>query len=263
MTQDMENKTPAQPSGAKKAWAIIQSVLTWILVIAAVAMMIFTVISVNTFDRNDRAIFGYNAYIVRSDSMKATDFAAGDLVLVKKVDPATLKEGDIITYQSTNAENYGELVTHKIRRLTTDAMGEPAFVTYGTTTNEDDDSLVTYAFVRGKYQFAIPYLGSFFSFLKTTPGYIVCIFLPFLLLIGMQGYQSVKLFKQYKAEQLAQLEEKRQAERKELEEERKKLEQQQEESRKMMAELLALQQQLKDANAPAAPQEPSQGDNEA
>ena len=35
----------------------------------------------------DRSLFGYKAFIVLSDSMKATDFDAGDLVLVKEVDP--------------------------------------------------------------------------------------------------------------------------------------------------------------------------------
>ena len=56
-------------------------------------MMVFTIVSVTTFDRNDRALFGYKMYIVRSDSMSATDFKAGDLILVRSVDPATLQEG--------------------------------------------------------------------------------------------------------------------------------------------------------------------------
>ncbi len=228
----------------KKAFDIAKKVLTWLLVIAAVLMMVFTFVSVRTFDQNDRSIFGYKAYIVRSNSMKATDFAAGDLVLSKEVDPATLKVGDIITFQSTNAESYGEIVTHKIRSITTDAHGNPAFVTYGTTTNTDDGSIVEYGYVRGKYQFSIPKVGSFFMFLKTTPGYVCCILLPFLLLIGMQGFQSVKLFKQYKAEQMEEIEAERKKERDEIEAERQKLQQQQEESRKMMEELLALKQQL-------------------
>ena len=84
----------------KKAWKIISTVFVWIVVVIAVAMMVFTIVSVNTFDRNDRDIFGYRCYIVLSDSMSATDFDAGDLVLVKKVDPTTLQEGDIIAYQS-------------------------------------------------------------------------------------------------------------------------------------------------------------------
>lgn len=70
-----------------KVLNVIRSVLAWIMVVIAVCMMIFTVVSVLTFDRADRNLFGYKAFIVLSDSMSKTDFDAGDLVLVKEVDP--------------------------------------------------------------------------------------------------------------------------------------------------------------------------------
>lgn len=217
----------------KKALGIIKNVFTWLVVALAVCMMIFTVVSVNTFDRNDRNIFGYKMFIVLSDSMKKTDFDAGDLVLVKEVDPSTLQVGDIISYQSTNAENYGETVTHKIRALTKDAEGNPGFITYGTTTDTNDENIVTYSFVLGKYQTKLPGVGKFFQFLKTTPGYIICIFLPFLLLIVMQGVSSIRLFRRYKKEQQSEL----QAEKDQIAAERA-------ETQKMMAELMAMKAQM-------------------
>ena len=203
------------------------------MVALAVCMMVFTVVSVNTFDRSDRSLFGFKAFIVLSDSMSKTDFDAGDLVLVKEVDPSTLKEGDIIAYTSQNTSNYGETVTHKIRKLTTDANGEPGFITYGTTTDTDDETVVTYPYVLGKYKTNIPKVGRFFMFLKTTPGYIVCILIPFLLLILIQGLNCIRLFRRYKLEQMA-----------EMKEERAKIEEERDESQKMMAELLALKAQL-------------------
>lgn len=223
----------------KKAWKIISTVLVWMVVIVAVAMMVFTIVSVNTFDRNDRDIFGYKAYIVLSDSMSATDFDAGDLVLVKEVDPTTLQPGDIISYQSQNPESYGQTVTHKIRSLTTDESGNPGFITYGTTTDVDDDTVVTYPFILGKYQFSLPKVGTFFQFLKTPKGYLVCILLPFLLLIVYQGLNCVKIFRMYKAEQMKELE----AEKERIEAERRKSEQ-------MMEELLAMKREMT-ASAPA------------
>ena len=227
----------------KKALHIAKNVLVWAVVIMAVLMMVFTIVSVNTFNRNDREIFGHRAYIVLSDSMSATDFSAGDLVLVKKVDPTTLKEGDIIAYQSQNEENYGATVTHKIRKLTTDANGNPGFITYGTTTGVDDATVVTYPFILGQYRFSIPKLGTFFNFLKTTQGYIICILIPFLLLILYQGINCVKIFRRYKAEQLE-----------ELQAEKDALAAQKKESEDMMAKLLALQAQLEQQSgtAPAA-----------
>lgn len=217
----------------KKVLNIVKNILVWIIVVFAVLMMVFTVVSVNTFDRSDRNLFGYKAFIVLSDSMKATDFDAGDLVLVKEVDPSTLKEGDIISYTSQNTSNFGETVTHKIRMITTDQNGQPGFITYGTTTNTDDETVVTYDYVLGKYQTRLKGVGSFFQFLKTTPGYICCIFVPFALLILVQGINCIRLFKRYKMEQY-----------KEIEDERTKLEQERAESQKMMSELLELKKQL-------------------
>ena len=193
----------------KKVLNIIKNIFVWLMVALAVCMMIFTVVSVNTFDRSDRSLFGFKAFIVLSDSMSKTDFDAGDLVLVKEVDPATLKEGDIIAYTSQNTSNYGETVTHKIRKLTTDANGEPGFITYGTTTDTDDETVVTYPYVLGKYETNIPKVGRFFMFLKTTPGYIVCILIPFLLLILIQGLNCIRLFRRYKLEQMAEMKEER------------------------------------------------------
>ena len=200
-----------------KALRIIRTVLTWLVVAVAAFMMVFTIISVTTFNRADRSLFGRKAFIVLSDSMSKTDFNAGDLVLVKEVDPSTLQVGDIIAYTSQNSSNPGETVTHKIRALTTNENGEPGFITYGTTTDTDDETVVTYPFVLGKYTGRLAGVGKFFMFLKTTPGYIACILVPFLVLILIEGIRCVQLFRQYKAEQQSELKK----EREKLESERK------------------------------------------
>ncbi len=217
----------------KKTLNILSTVLVWILVAATVGIMIFTFISVNTFDQANRSIFGYKFFIVRSDSMSATDFDAGDIVFIKSVDPSTLRVGDIISFTSQNTTNYGETVTHKIREIVTNEYGDPAFVTYGTTTNANDETSVTYPYILGKYTGKIPNVGSFFLFLKTTPGYILCIFVPFLLLILYQGYNCIQLFRRYKKEQMDELE----AERLKIEEERRQ-------AAEIMRELRELKSQM-------------------
>ena len=210
----MDKKAENNQTDKEKVLNIIKNVVTWLVVAAAVAMMIFTIISATTLDRNNRSLFGKKMFIVNSDSMKATDFAAGDLIFVKEVDPSTLKEGDIISYTSTNTENFGELITHKIKKLTVTASGEPGFITYGTTTGEEDKTIVTYPYIVGKYTGKIAKMGYFFQFLKTTPGYIVCILVPFMLLIIS------------------------------LEEEKSKIAAEKEETQRMMAELLAMKAQM-------------------
>ena len=228
----------------KKVLSIVKTTLVWLVVLLAVFMMIFTIVSVTTFDRNDRDIFGYRAYIVQTDSMSATDFNAGDLILTKEVDPYSLEPGDIITFISQDSNSFGETITHKIREKTRDAEGNLAFVTYGTTTDTNDETLVTAPYILGKYQFAIPALGTFFNFLKTPQGYFVCIFIPFMLLIVNQAVKSVRLFVRYKKEQMEEME----AEKKRIEDERAQ-------NAKMMEELLALKAQLQQSQVPQTPTE--------
>lgn len=219
----------------KKAWNILYTAFTWILMVVAFVVMIFTIVSVTTVNRNERDIFGYKAYIVLSDSMSATDFDAGDLLIVRKVDPSELQAGDIISFQSRNSHNYGETVTHMIRQRTATENGLPGFITYGTTTGVDDEAIVSYSDVLGKYEFSIPKLGNFFQFLRTPKGYIVCILIPFLLLIGFQGLNCIRAFREYKDEELAQIRQEKEA----LLAERKKSEAMMENLMKMHAEILA------------------------
>jgi signal peptidase I len=228
---------------AKRIWNISVRILSILLVAFAVLMMVFTVLSVTTLDKNERSIFGYRFYVVASDSMSPSEnnadervhFCAGDIIVVKRVkDPRAIGEGEIISFISTNRDSYGETVTHKIRRVERGDGGTVrGYVTYGTHTGTDDESIVEPEFVLGVYRAKLPAVGRFFAFVKTTPGYIVCILVPFLLLILYNGTNVVRLFCQYKAEQVTAM----QAERDEIAAER-------EENRRMMAELLALKAQL-------------------
>ena len=217
----------------KKALNIIKNTFVWLMVLLAVSMMIFTVISCTTFNRNDRSLFGYKMYIVNSESMAATDFNAGALIFVKEVAPSTLGEGDIITFMSQDPDSFGESFTHKIRKLTTDAEGNPGFITYGTTTDTDDETIVTYPYVLGQYQSHIAGLGTFLNFLKTTPGYFVCIFTPFMLIILYEGIKFFNLFRRYMKEQME-----------EMQAEKDKIEAEKAENAKMREELKALKAQL-------------------
>lgn len=220
----------------KKVWNIISNIIVCLLALVAVSIMIFTIISVTAFDRYDRTFFGYRMLVVLSDSMSATDFNAGDLIFVKETDPQELEPGDIISYVSQDPGSYGVTVTHKIRRATTDAEGNPAFVTYGTTTGVDDPAVVAWPNILGKYRMRIPGAGTFFSFLKTVPGYILFVLLPFMILIIARTLSCVRLFREYKEEELA-----------EIVDQREKLKEDRETARRMLERLDALKAQMEAA----------------
>ena len=231
----------------KKILNIALKVVTWLLVAFTVFMMIFTVVTVTTVDRNDRSIFGVKFYIVQTDSMSLSEnnkdmdvhFNAGDIVIIKNVDdPRALQAGDVIAFMSTNSVSYGETVTHMIREVKKTEEGKVlGYVTYGTNTGTDDEALVEPEYVLGAYSGKLPGVGNFFAFVKSTPGYIVCILVPFLLLILYNGVNVIRLFRKYKREQMADM----QAEKEKLEAERA-------ENQRMMQELLALKAQLDQKN---------------
>lgn len=228
---------------AKKVLNIALKVVTWLLVAFAVFMMIFTIFSVTTVDQNHGGIFGIKFFIVLSDSMSLSEnnkdmnvhFNAGDIVIIKSVDdPTKLQSGDIIAFMSTNDESYGKTVTHMIRRAERDDNGKLlGYVTYGTNKGVDDEALVSPEYVLGTYAGKLPGVGHFFAFVKSTPGYIVCILVPFLLLILYNGVNVIRLFRKYKGEQMAAM----QAEKDQIQAERA-------ENQRMMQELLALKAQL-------------------
>ena len=242
---------------AQKVLNVIKTVIVSIIVAIAVFMMIFTIVSVTMFDENERNIFGYKFYIVQSDSMrdirtvdeegnviiKSGYFDIYDVIISKEVtDFSSLKEGDIITFMcgDMNNKDYGgKIITHMIRDKVTD--GEyPTFQTYGTSTGSDDPFIVESSWILGEYQLMIPFAGPLFRFLKQPVGYVVCILIPFLLLILSQGINFVRLFRQYKKEQMAEME----AERAKIEEERQAAQKDLAEAQRMMAELLAMKDML-------------------
>ena len=188
-------------SKTKKALKITGNVLTVAVAILVVIMTALTVFSM-VFNRDGTAsVFGVQAYVVQSDSM-TPEFAAGDVIFSEEVNPEELVAGDIITFISRDSASYGQTITHCIREVTT-YNGELAFITYGIATGVDDGTPAAASDVLGRYTFRIAGLGSFFEFLKSVPGYIVCILLPFLVIIGLQIANIVSAVRAARAEKAA------------------------------------------------------------
>lgn len=227
----------------KKIFNIALKVVTIALIAFTVFMMLFTIITVTTIDKNDRVIFGTRFYIVQTDSMSLSEnnkdlkvhFNAGDIIMIKSAEEDSVYEpGEIIAFISMNDSSVGETLTHMIRRVEYYKDGSvKGYVTYGTNTGDDDKSLVEPGYVLGHYVGKLPSIGRFFAFVKSTPGYITCVLVPFLVLIVYNGVNVIRLFIKYKREQMD-----------EMEAERSKLEAERAENQRIMQELLELKTQL-------------------
>lgn len=198
-------------TAANKILTIIRKIVTWLLVAFTVFMMIFTIFTVMTVDKTDQNFFGFRFYIVQTDSMSLSEnngylkvhFNAGDVIIIKDVEDTTaFRTGDIIAFVSTNSDSYGETITHMIRKVQKDSNGKvEGYVTYGTNTGADDEALVEPGYILGTYSGKIPGAGYLFTFVKSTAGYIVCILVPFLLLILYNAVNVIRLSRRQKREQ--------------------------------------------------------------
>lgn len=182
----------------KEALILIKNVAVGVIVALAVVMVMITMIAVNTVGKTNRTLFGYTSFVVLTDSMARTDFSAGDIILTKKVDPTTLRPGDIITFVAQSDSNFGRILSHKIRSIDVNRWGELEFTTYGTTTGVNDEGVVTPPYILGQYVVAIPRAGELFNWLRSTAGYVLCVFIPFLYLICLQIYNCVVLLRELK-----------------------------------------------------------------
>ena len=107
---------------------------------------------------------------------------SGDLIIAKSVDADEVQVKDVITFYDP-ASKTDAVVTHRVVEIT-ELEGKLAFITQGDANNAPDEEPVPAENLIGVYQMRIPGLGNVAMFIQTTPGLIVCVGVPLLLLIG-------------------------------------------------------------------------------
>ena len=137
---------------AKKLLQIISTILVALAVLLAVALVGVRLAGIRTFT-------------VLSGSMEPT-YHVGSLIYVKKVDPATIRPGQVITFMLD--EN--TVATHRV----VDIDGEnQRFTTKGDANDAVDGAPVHFKNLIGKPVFCIPKLGYLSNFLTHPPGMYV------------------------------------------------------------------------------------------
>lgn len=147
----------------KKIWGIVSLVLVALVVIMAIFLL-------------GSRILGYRVFNIVSGSMEP-EYSVGDLIYVKEVDPAAVKQGDVITFILNE-----DLVvaTHRVVRI--DAEKQHIY-TKGDVNDAEDAAPVHFENVIGIPQFSIPVLGHVANFIQNPPGMYIAIFIVSALLI--------------------------------------------------------------------------------
>lgn len=127
-------------------------------------------------------VIGLRVYTVLSGSMEPT-YHVGALIYVKKVDPYTIQDGQVITFLMDE----DTVATHRVVGVVPDEEDSSVirFRTKGDANAAEDGSLVHYKNVIGTPVFTIPYLGYFASYIQNPPGTYVAISVGAILLLLM------------------------------------------------------------------------------
>lgn len=172
------------------------------LCVILLPMLIVNIIMiVNSYVNKDEApsVGKYIPFIVQSGSMSGV-IEGGDIIITTKIEPDDVKLEDIIAFYDPKG-NGVSVVTHRVIDIDETDKGL-VFTTVGDVVmNENIEKygskeeipvevmnsiveIVPEEKVISKYAFRIPVLGHVSLFMSTIPGFIVCVLVPLLLLVG-------------------------------------------------------------------------------
>lgn len=143
----------------RKTWNIISTALVALVVLLALLLV-------------GARLFGLQVFTVLSGSMEPT-YHTGSLIYVKKVDPYTIQNGQVITFMLDE----DTIATHRVVGIVPDEEDASVirFRTKGDANETEDGGLVHYKNVIGTPVFTIPYLGFVANYIQHPPGMYVAI----------------------------------------------------------------------------------------
>jgi len=178
MSKATEN-TKSPTSVGHKIGIAIGTVLCVLLVPILIVNITLIIRSLTNPDKVP-SVGHYFPLIVLTDSM-FPEIESGDLIICHTEKPENIRVGDVIAFFDP-AGNGTSIVTHSVAEIT-QVEGKPAWITRGIANNADDALPVPAEKLVGVYTRRIPGLGNAVMFMQSTPGLIVCVICPILVLI--------------------------------------------------------------------------------
>ena len=172
------NKEKASPM--HKLLTVIGTILCIILI---PILIINCILIVKSYTSEDvPSIGGTLPLIVLTESMYPV-IQSGDLIICHTAEPEDIQTGDVIAFFDP-AGNGTTIVTHRVLEVT-EQDGQLAWRTKGDNNNAEDRLLVTSEKLVAIYEGTrLPNFGNVALFMQTTPGLIVCVILPMVLLVS-------------------------------------------------------------------------------
>ncbi|MGE3857476.1 MAG: signal peptidase I [Dehalococcoidia bacterium] len=163
---------------ARETWRVASRQL--LMVVSALVTLSVLAAAVPTF-------FGMDSFIIDGGSMRPA-VPAGALVVAKRVDPAAVQPGDIITFRHSTSPDTP--VTHRVVKVLREADGTTNLLTKGDANSTADPEPVATDLPVSRMVYSLPYAGYVLEFSRTTAGKGTLIVVPALLLLLSIGRSS-------------------------------------------------------------------------
>ena len=165
-------------------WHRLLTVIGTVLCIILIPILVINcILIVKSFTSEEvPSVAGTLPLIVLTDSMYPL-IESGDLIICHTAEPEEIQTGDVIAFFDP-AGNGSSIVTHRVIEVT-ELNGQAAWRTKGDNNNTEDRLLVTGEKLVAVYEGTrLAGFGNVALFMQTTPGLIVCVVCPILLLVG-------------------------------------------------------------------------------
>jgi signal peptidase len=155
-------------------------------IITVMLLSVYTSIMMKINSEKISYVMGYKPLTVLSGSMDPY-IKAGDMIIVKRVNPENIKVNDVITY----IKDDNIFVTHRVveKNIKEERL---AFRTKGDINNVEDKNLVFSEKVVGISVFKIPYGGYFMQFMRSKKVLILIFFIMALTFLERSSNASLR-----------------------------------------------------------------------
>lgn len=166
-----------------------------------IMILVFLVIIINFIDQKNNLKKGIqkpalvSAYTIVSPSMVPNINVLDVIITTRVSDPAKIKVGDVITFNSTDYRSSGVTVTHRVKKIEKTSDGKYLFTTKGDANNTEDATRQPFSSIYGKVLLRLPKLGYIQYILSTVLGWLLLIIVPTVLIIGADIIKIIKTIK--------------------------------------------------------------------
>ena len=176
---------------------IISKIISWaffvILLIIAAFLMYYFIATKIYAAKGPGYEPKYSIYTIVTGSMVPAINVYDTVINERAKVPGDIKVGDVITFISTSLQTPGTTITHRVVAVEKDSDGEMCYRTQGDANPVSDQACAKFHNVIGKVVFVVPQLGRIQFFLASKAGWLICILIPAVYVIGKDILRIVKL----------------------------------------------------------------------